>query len=114
MPSYVFSCKCGESAELFWEISDRKEWIKCSCGKRMERNFTAEQAGDQPKCDLWRGHTSEAMAYDPSQIPEAMELDKQLGVKVNYKADGRPEFTSAKHKSEYAKAHGYHFKNSFV
>jgi hypothetical protein len=79
----------------------------------MERDFNGEHVG-QAQGDFWRGHASETLAVDPSQVKEYAKYDKQIGApSEGYNKAGCPIFSSASQKKQYAKAHGYHFKNSY-
>jgi hypothetical protein len=50
---------------------------------------------------------SESLAVHPSQVQEATETAKKLGVSVEFQKDGRPVFDNSAHFRRYAKAHGY-------
>jgi hypothetical protein len=114
MPTYVFKCGCGKTREVVCMISDRPEELLCGCGGAMERDWKAELIPMTDKCELYRGHSSEALAVDPRDIPEAMETDRRMGVSTEgYTKEGSPIFSSYRQKKAYAKAHGFHFNNSY-
>lgn len=48
-----------------------------------------------------------SLAVLPDQIPEAMELDKKLGVSVEYDKTGCPVFDNSVHFRRFSKAHGF-------
>lgn len=54
---------------------------------------------------------SEAMGVHPSQVAEAMELDRKLGVQARYSETGQVEFTDAIHRKRYLESHGMYDRN---
>ena len=56
----------------------------------------------------------ESLAVAPSQINEAIEFDRQNGVKTDYMPDGRPVVRDPGHYRKYRRLHGMHFKNGYT
>ena len=56
---------------------------------------------------------SDAAGVSTTQIPEAIELSKKLGVPTDYSALGQPIFVSSAHRRKYLKAFGYTDRSSY-
>ena len=50
---------------------------------------------------------SDSMGVHPSQIKEAMEMDRKLGFATEYLPDGRIVFDNSAMMRSYCKAHGF-------
>lgn len=80
----------------------------CRCDD-LKAGYAPAQAakGSWPIC-------SDAAGCHPSQIPEAMEEAKRLGVRVEFEKDGRVKFDNEAHKRQYSKAIGLRDRSGFL
>lgn len=56
---------------------------------------------------------SDVLGVAPSQIAEAVELDRKLGVKIDYSSDGHAIYHDAGERRRHCEAHGMFSKNSY-
>lgn len=73
---------------------------ECWCGAPVEADLASSHGQT-----TWPLH-SDALGVHPSQIPEAMEQAKRLGVPTNFDPLGRAICTSQAHQDQLAKALG--------
>jgi len=127
MPTYTYSCKCGELTDrTFTSYIDKTETTKCSCGARAEYDFGATAAGGTLRSgDHWakgggwdgndgdEGSLSRATTVD--MVAGERKFDREHGVSqhVEYVCDKKdPEMLRPKFKSLYGrrawdKAHNF-------
>lgn len=111
MPCYSFECnRCGKAFSRYFKTFGRHPYVKCACGGRAPRVFSAPMANTGAK-----GYPilSDVLGVGESQIQEARDHSVQIGVPTNFTPDGRAILESPKHRKEYAEALGYHERNSF-
>ena len=82
-------------------------------GTRAIRHYSANTVGHTRPPGNWP-RVSEALAVDPSQVPEAIEESRRLGVPTAFDNEGRPVLTGPGHRRKYAKAIGFHPKNDVL
>ena len=77
---------------------------------------TAAEITPEMKKRLPKGYPikSVAMAVHSTQVAEAREHDRKLGVPTDYTRDGRPIWTDAAHRRRWLRANGYHDRNSYL
>lgn len=52
---YGYSCPCGEKIDAWFEMGKAPKTVKCSCGKRAKRDYTASRGGFLLKGGGWPG-----------------------------------------------------------
>lgn len=112
MPTYVFTCTCGMSKSETVKMSQRKNRLKCVCGKWAPRDMAAEQRKTRSGgCGAWP-MVGWAAGVHRNQLPQARKKDAEAGVGgTEYTDDGCPIFTGRGHRKQYLKAWGLHDKN---
>lgn len=112
MPEYYYERPSGEILILEMTYEEKERTDPKGNGFERDGEFLARrmdldlkrQAFVRPT--LWTKHQSDALAVDPSQVPEAIEEARSHGVPTDYQADGTPIIRSKKHKAKLAKALG--------
>ena len=117
MPFYCYECdKCGHTMDSFHLMRDVPKYLRCEkCGEKMERNI-GRQIGKQYRGESpVKGKPSAALGVAPEDVQATIEEDKRIGVSASgWTKGGDPWFDSDVHKRKYMKAHGFHFKNSYL
>ena len=79
MPTYCFSCECGNKFEKILPMSDSGKLQKCKCGKQAKRDFMAEHADgvldsqmQEYNMDGHWGCRPYAMSYLPHQMTDTI------------------------------------------
>lgn len=83
--------------------------------EEMVRLGEAAEITPEMKKRLPKGYPirSMSMAVHTTQIKEAMEHDRKLGVPTNYSRNGEPIWTDAAHRKRFMKAHKLIDRNSY-
>lgn len=112
MPCYCFKCfDCDYTVEKTLPIEQCGERPVCpNCGVSTERDFVAEQADVPHHPGTWP-LKSDALGVHPSQVNEAVEQSRKLGVPTEFTPDGRAVLTSQAHRKRYAEAVGFYDRN---
>ena len=103
IPTYVFSCKCGEQQEVIRPMKAAQLPYKCpNCGKYMVRNYAAERPhiGDK---EYARPIVSDSLAIMPSQ---RAEHEKRFP-DIKLDSECRPIFDNFKSHDNYLKETGF-------
>jgi hypothetical protein len=79
--------------------------------EELRREYRAHDRGQRRAIAKWPLH-SEALAVNRSDVAEVASFDRQNGVPTNYDHQGRPVFTSQKHRKDYCRLHGYFDRNA--
>lgn len=112
---YQYRC-CGIDRELLLTKDEFLffEAICPACNGVMPRHVPNEGGSDVPgghgsRCwPMW----SDTMGIHPTQLAEAKQLDKELGVSADYNREtGQVKFESAAHRKKYCEAHGFYDRN---
>ena len=115
MPTYVFTCDCGETFEEYMSIEDMVTEAKCKCGATAQRDYGQEHRGGIPSGE--RGyfkHISESMAVHPSERLQTIEEDRKMGSMASeYLSDGRLAFKSMRQLRKYQENRNMVDKNSY-
>lgn len=98
---------------------DGKQVSKKVFDKKMNASIPKDRRGIAPggRKKRWRNWpmASDAMGVHPKQIELARKLDRDRGAPpTEYTKDGRPIWTSEKHKRAFCRAHGTHDNNSYL
>lgn len=73
MPTYCFSCECGNRFEKALPMKDSGKLQKCECGKRAKRDFVAEHTnGDRYGFDYEFDGNTGTRLYAASYLPHQM------------------------------------------
>lgn len=67
---------------------------------------------DRIKGRTWPMYADD-MGVAPSQIAEAVELDRKLGVNIDYSSEGHAVYRDAAQRKAHCEAHGYFDKSNF-
>jgi ssDNA-binding Zn-finger/Zn-ribbon topoisomerase 1 len=111
MAQYTFKCpKCEEIKVVTRPMSDDSKVACDKCKTVMHRDYQTA-FGKQRRCDTYP-FASYAMGVSPSEVPDMVAIDKQLGVPTEYNGDGDPVMRDAKHRKAYVEAHGCHDRNA--
>ena len=111
MPWYDYRCpECNAAFSLTLPMSQSASRPKCDCGATAERDFVAEQNGTVHYAGTWP-MKSEALGVCPSQIPEAVEQARKLGVPTSFAPDGRAILTGPQHRKRLAEGLGFYDRN---
>lgn len=114
MPTYCYSTDDGRTVERHFSMSDKPQEVTLEDGTVAKFDIGATHRGFRNTPDLYHGHTSTTLAVHPSQIAEAMALDKKLGVPVHYRSDGTPVYESKAQWQRHYRAHGYRDRSGFT
>jgi hypothetical protein len=112
VPSYAYSCECGESFDRTMPISQCTRKVKCECGRVAKRDFAAEHGSTAHIPGNWPMQ-SDAMGVHPSQCKDAYEQSVRLGVPTRFdRKTGCAVLESAGHRKRFAEALGYYDRNA--
>ena len=110
MPAYLYRCECGCAIQRIFTVAKMKRKVRCpQCKKAAGRDFVAEHSDVSHRPGNWPME-SEALGVLPSQVKEASEYAEKIGVPTRFTAEGSAIFSSAKHRKDYAEAHGFYDK----
>lgn len=101
MPEYYFRCdSCGHADSVIWPMSQSSELLECAnCGTKMYRVYNFSIGGDEYSKPI----VSDALAINPSQIPEHREHFPDVEVRP----DGRPVFKNFRQHESYLEKTGF-------
>ena len=104
MARYIYLCANDHATERHYPICERKPYIKCPhCGKRAPHVIGAQVA----RPSTWaKPIYSDSMGVHPSQVTEAREHSKKIGIPVDFTKDGRAIFTSRQQRRDYCRHFG--------
>lgn len=102
MPSYCFTCKCGQKIEVVRPMADANKPWKCFCGKPMARDFQTEHVFTGSK-DYSKALVSDSLAVHPDQIPE----HKKQFPNIDMTPEGQPIFTNYRQHQDYLDKTGF-------
>jgi len=125
MPTYCYLQRNGKPIDLVMSIEekcarersviirfDSDELIRSSIllddGTIADRDFEREWSRVGFDSSKWKDFSSLALAIDANQVPKAMEINKRLGVPVEYVMGNhcaRPKFTDRNQRAAFLKAH---------
>jgi hypothetical protein len=80
-------------------------------GEEFRREYRAHDRSQRKAIARWP-LASEALAVPANEIKQYEEHDRLHGVSTSYDRQGRPVFTSQKHRREYCRLHGYYDRNA--
>lgn len=115
MPQYSYRTDDGELVLVQMSVHEEQpEYITTYDGRVAKRDVASDFKGQTAKATPGNWPMlSDSMAVLPEQREEAMAAAAAAGVPTFFHEDGRPEFTSPKHKRRYLRSKGFHEKNSF-
>lgn len=108
--TYCYVCECGKKLVEVLPLTKAGFRPMCSCGAKMERDFTAERpGGHNPACwPMW----SDAGGCHPDQIKEYRGALNQAGVDADFRSsDGAIKWESSAHRKRCCEALGLHDRN---
>lgn len=122
MPTYSFTCEsCGRTQEVFRSVAERNSPLLCGCNKTMTRDFACTQEEELLAAKPGLGarriglrtypRKSDAMGVHPSQVKEAQDYMKSVGVPTEFTKDGRPVLRTKGHEKAHAEARGFFQRN---
>lgn len=112
MPTYDYICECGATLSRVLPMSQCDATMSCTrCGKRMQRDYATEQAGNKGKRTKTWPMKSDAAGVHPSQIASETERAGKMGIPTEFTPDGRAIFTGPKHRQRYCEAIGMFDRN---
>ena len=88
----------------------KEGWIRLKDGTLAFRNLRAEHAGARHAPGNWP-MKSDAAGVAASQVKEAAEHSRKIGIPTDFTPDGRAVFTSARHRKRYCEAVGLYDRN---
>jgi len=117
MPTYCFTrvdnrqtVEIQMTAAELEKRQSKEGWLKLDDGTLAFRNLRAEHAGIRHPPGNWP-MKSDAAGVAASQVKEAIEHSKTIGIPTDFTPDGRAIFTSAKHRKRYCEAVGLYDRN---
>ena len=118
MPTYCFiRADNRQPIELVMTAAElqkrqsKEGWIKLDDGALAFRDLRAEHAGAKHCPGNWPME-SDAAGVDPSQVKEAAQHAKSLGIPTEFNPQtGNPVFTSRSHRKKYCEAVGLYDRN---
>lgn len=97
--------------DKFYAIGKAPKQIRHD-GICYKRDIVAEHKGSKVgSCMSWP-LKSNSVAVHPDQISEFSDYSRKNGVPTDYDGEGRPIFTSAKHRKKYCRLYGYYDKDA--
>lgn len=110
MPNYCFTNQDGLTVERYFGVGEAPEMILIDMSI-YQRDIVAEQRTVTTEKHANWPMKSDALGVHPSQIEEAREESRKMGVPTDFTKDGRAILTSARHRKRYAEAHGIYDRN---
>lgn len=111
MPTYCYSCDCGERFERTLPVARYREDIACpACGQKALRDIAAEHGDIHHAPGNWP-HRSWACGVLPEQRQEAEAAAARMGVPTRFAENGDAIFESPRHRKRYCEAVGYYDRN---
>lgn len=114
MPVYCYTAETdhgGETIERFFCMDDKPASIDLGDGRIAYRDIAAEHAGFTNSPDIWP-MASDAAGVHPNQVEGVRDRARQRGIPTEFTRDGRPIFTSARHRKRYCEAVGLYDRNA--
>lgn len=104
---YCFECtKCGNTTEVVRDADSRNNPVRCgSCKAHMERSLTREHGGFSNTPGNWPME-SDAAGVHESQIADAEEHSRKVGIPTHFTLDGKAVFESRSHRRRYLRKIG--------
>ena len=117
MPTYCFTradnrqtVEIQMTAAELAKRQSKEGWIKLEDGTLAFRNLRAEHVNTSHAAGNWP-MKSDAAGVAASQVKDAIEHSKKIGIPTDFTPDGRAIFTSAKHRKRYCEAVGLYDRN---
>lgn len=109
MPVYCYSTEAGDTVELFYPMGEAPRTIRRD-GATFYRDIVAEHSGFRSTPGNWPLR-SDAAGVHPSQVRDAENQAKALGVPTRFDREGSAIFESQQHRKAYCEAVGLYDKD---